>query len=40
LKRLKKDLKPELDRLELDEKVPKEKIKGIEPPIPFSHLKK
>jgi hypothetical protein len=34
------DLKSELDRLELDEKVPKEKIKGIEPPIPFSHLKK
>jgi hypothetical protein len=37
LKGLKKELKPELDQMKLDQKIPEGKIKGFKPVIPTSH---
>jgi hypothetical protein len=38
LKGIKKELKPELDKMKPDQKIPEGKTKGIKPVIPTSHL--
>jgi hypothetical protein len=40
LKGLKQELKPELDKMKPDQKIPEGKIKGIKPVMPISHLVK